>query len=205
MTNLIVISSEVDVENEVSIVNELFYEGLELFHLRKPEWPVEMQRDFLKKVNPDFLNNISVHQNYQTVSEFDLKYCHVKEKDRRAYSQEDSLNAAVGKIKKSTSFHDYNELQFQSHLWDYCFLSPVFDSLSKPGYKSSFKKDFQIEADLYQRVFALGGVTQNNIEEIFKKEFYGAAVLGEVWQDPINAVKNFKELKEKCRQNVHTH
>ncbi|MCW3078402.1 MAG: hypothetical protein JWO32_3011 [Bacteroidetes bacterium] len=205
MSNLIVISSEVDLKDEAFMVNELFHEGMELFHLRKPEWTPDAQRTFLKKIRPEFLNNISVHQNHQTVSEFGLKYYHVKENDRKGLAEFGKVTGIPGLFYKSTSFHNYNDLQFESHFWNYCFLSPVFDSISKPGYKSVFKNDFHIEADLYQRVFALGGITQKNIEEVFKKGFYGAAVLGSVWQNPAKAVKNFKELKEKCRQNVHTY
>lgn len=224
MTRLIVISSEVDVENEISLVKELFNEGLELFHLRKPHWTIDDQRRFLQKSDPASLSKISVHQHYETVSEFRLKYYHVKEKDREAISRRDSqrnsqidaelkcslqtlrsLSGTSRVLKKSTSFHNYNELQFESIFWDYCFLSPVFDSISKPEYKSNFKTDFNIEGDLNQRVFALGGINKNNIEQVFEKEFYGAAVLGGIWHKPENVINNFKELQALCKQNVHTH
>ncbi|MBI2722750.1 MAG: thiamine phosphate synthase [Bacteroidetes bacterium] len=224
MTRLIVISSEVDVENEISLVNELFHQGLELFHLRKPHWTIDDQRRFLQKMDFDFLSKISVHQHYETVIEYSLKYYHVKENDRKIISLTDaqsnqqngteltslqrtlrSLNKTLQNTKKSTSFHNYNELQFESIFWDYCFLSPVFDSISKPEYKSHFKYDFNIEGDLNQRVFALGGINKNNIEQVFEKEFYGAAVLGGIWHKPENVINNFKELQALCKQNVHTH
>lgn len=198
MTRLIVISSEKDLVNEVTLVNDLFESGMELFHLRKPGWKIEQQSVFLKNIKKEFLPMISVHQHHETIPEFDLKYYHTKEKDRKNLVKIDGL-------KYSTSFHDYTDLQFESHFWDYCFLSPVFDSISKAGYKSKFENNFSIEGDLYQRVFALGGVTKNNIEDVFKKEFYGAAVLGAIWNDPKNGIRNFKEIKEKCKPNVHTH
>lgn len=240
MTNLIVISSEVDLENEVSLVNELFHEGLDLLHLRKPHWTIEKQRLFLNKIEIAFISKISIHQNYETVKEFGLQYYHVKEIDRtKRHSELDSVSQFLnnvkstetlkqvqgdGKveltnsqrtlrslsetprdIKKSTSFHNYNDLQFENIFWDYCFLSPVFDSISKPGYKSGFKNDFVNEGDLNQRVFALGGINKNNIKQVFEKEFFGAAVLGAIWNEPANAVKKFKELKGLCKPNVHTH
>ncbi len=219
MTNLIVISSEVDLENEDSLLNDLFHEGLELFHLRKPHWKIEDQRTFLQKIKPEFFQNISIHQHHETVKEFGLKYYHVKEKQRKEVALSSSKGTSAkmqmlpqaqhdrpsNDIKYSTSFHDYTDLQFQSIFWDYCFLSPVFDSISKPEYKSSFKSDFNIEGDLNQRVFALGGINKNNITQVFKKEFFGAAVLGTIWSEPKNAVNNFKELKALCKQNVHTH
>jgi thiamine-phosphate pyrophosphorylase len=224
MTRLIVISNETDLENETAIVNELFHAGLGLFHLRKPNYSLEQQRAFLDKIENQFHDKISVHQNYETVIEFDLKYYHVKENDRVLFSRrkalkntqsdaEDSsilralrnLSDTLREIKRSTSFHNYNDLQFESHKWDYCFFGPVFDSISKEGYKSKLSDSFHNEGDLYQRVFALGGITKQNIEDVFKKEFYGAAVLGSIWKDPSSAVKNFFELNELCKQNVHTY
>jgi thiamine-phosphate pyrophosphorylase len=198
MTRLIVISSEKDPAMETELVNDLFESGLELFHLRKPAWNIEQQRSFFKKIKGEFLSMISIHQHHETISEFNLKYCHVKENDRKGLKK-------INGLKYSTSFHNYSDLQFESHFWDYCFLSPVFDSISKTDYKSKLGNDFNIEGDLYQRVFALGGVTKNNVKDVFRKEFYGAAVLGAIWSNPENAVTNFKEIKEKCRSNVHTY
>jgi thiamine-phosphate pyrophosphorylase len=199
MTRLIVISAEQDVANEAEIVNELFRSGMQLFHLRKPKWNEEQQRSFLSKIGKAFLKNVSVHQHHSSVKEFDLKYCHFNEKMRL-----ENAFAKISGVQHSTSFHDYNDLQFESHNWNYCFLSPVFDSISKAGYKSKFGKDFNIESDLYQRVIALGGITENNIDEVFKKEFYGAAVLGAIWSNPEKAINNFITLNKKCNQFVHT-
>jgi thiamine-phosphate pyrophosphorylase len=207
MTNLIVISSEADIKNETGIVNDLFHSGLRLFHLRKPHFTLDTQRNFLSKIEKQFHDQISVHQNYETVNEFGLMYYHVKEKDRAVMlspSKLDTYGFADAGIQKSTSFHNYADLQFESHKWDYCFFGPVFNSISKAGYNSILKEDFHNEGDIHQRVFALGGITKTNIRQVFEKEFFGAAVLGSVWNDPLNAVKNYKELEALCKQSVHT-
>jgi thiamine-phosphate pyrophosphorylase len=197
MTRLIVISSEKDLPAETQRVNALFGAGLRLFHLRKPAWTIEEQRHFLSAIEPQYLSGISVHQHHALAGEFGLRYCHVKEKDR------DSVQKQPG-LSYSTSFHSYNDLQFESHAWNYCFLGPLFDSISKTGYQSKFAADFNIEEDLYQRVFALGGINKNNISTVFEKGFYGAAVLGTVWNDPEKSVDNFKALDELCKQHDHT-
>ena len=197
MNKLIVISSETDLDNETNMLNELFAEGLGLFHLRKPDWNVSAQRFFLERIDPAFLNRISVHQHYETISEFGLKYLHVKSASVKSKADEQADGVIC-----STSFHNYNEVQFGSHLWNYCFLSPIFDSISKTNYKSTFPKDLAIENDLYQRVFALGGITKNNIEEVFEKGFYGAAVLGSVWKEPGKAIRNFKELDKIVKSSL---
>lgn len=213
MTRLIVISNETNIDNETGIVNDLFRAGLGLFHLRKPQFTLEQQRSFLTGIEKHFHNRISVHQNYETVVEFDLKYYHVRERDRTAVTLSSSkgLPGALRQaqrdkvtIKKSTSFHNYNDLQFESHNWDYCFFGPLFNSISKPGYNSKLEKGFHNEGDLYQRVYALGGITSENINEVFEKEFFGAAVLGSIWKDPGNAIKNFELLNKLCKQHVHT-
>ncbi len=191
MTNLIVISNETDLEDETALVNELFAEGLGLLHLRKPNWNIEQQRTFLKKIDSNFLNKISVHQHHETISEFGLKYFHVKDNNREKTIERNE------ELIYSTSFHNYNDLQFESHLWNYCFLSPVFDSISKINYKSNFGENFEVEADLYQRVFALGGINKDNIDRVFEKGFYGAAVLGSVWKEPKSAIENFIKLNRK--------
>jgi thiamine-phosphate pyrophosphorylase len=197
MTNLILISHEFDIENEVAIVNGLFEAGMNLFHLRKPLWDVDSQRHFLEQIKPEFRANISVHQHHETVSEFGLKYFHVRGKDRSKIV----LQKKDG-IKYSTSFHSIEELRAESHAWDYCFFGPVFDSISKKDYKSAFPVDMAIENDSKEKIFALGGITKNNIQLVFEKGFFGAAVLGSVWNDPENAIESFGELKSLCKQNV---
>ncbi|MBA3663997.1 MAG: hypothetical protein H0W61_07290 [Bacteroidetes bacterium] len=219
MTNLIVISSETSIKDETAVVNDLFHAGLRLFHLRKPGFSFGDQCHYLNLIEEKFRDKISVHQNYETVNEFGLMYFHVKEKDRQLIAHKDlqsntdltpsqevllELLETQGK-KKSTSFHDYTDLQFESHHWNYCFFGPVFNSISKADYKSTLNKDFHNEGDLYQRVFALGGLTKDTIEIAFRKEFYGAAVLGTIWSEPSKAIEKFKELELICRQNVHTY
>jgi thiamine-phosphate pyrophosphorylase len=160
---------------------------------------VDSQKDFIEKINPDFYNKISVHQHYETISEYGLKYFHVREKARKSAGHP----PAEGLIR-SSSFHSYDELKNEEFVWDYCFLSPVFDSISKKNYKSGFPADMKMENGK-QKIFALGGVSGENIELVFDKGFYGAVVSGAVWMNPGNAVKNFREIKNKCSRNVHTY
>jgi thiamine-phosphate pyrophosphorylase len=197
MTKLIVISHEFDVVNEAALVNELFNEGMQLFHLKKPLWDVDSQRNFIESIHPGFHGKISVHQHYETITEYELKYYHVREKARKNAG----YPPAEGLIR-STSFHSYDELKNEGFAWDYCFLSPVFDSISKKNYKSSFPADMKIENGK-QKVFALGGVSGENIEQVFERGFYGAVISGAVWMDAENAVKNFRRIKDKCSKNVH--
>ena len=74
------------------------------------------------------------------------------------------------------------ELEVKKRVYDYVFLSPVFDSISKQGYSSAFS-----EEDLHRaaasgiidsRVVALGGVTPERLPYLRSLGFGGAAMLG---------------------------
>ena len=66
--------------------------------------------------------------------------------------------------------------------YDYLFLSPIFDSISKVGYKSAFTEDMLKDASakgvIDEKVVALGGVTFNRIPYLKELNFGGAAMMG---------------------------
>ena len=68
--------------------------------------------------------------------------------------------------------------------YDYVFLSPIFDSISKAGYKSSFTeemlKDASSKGIIDKKVVALGGVTLDMIPYLKELNFGGAAMMGGV-------------------------
>jgi thiamine-phosphate pyrophosphorylase len=198
MTNLIVISREFDVENEVEIVKALFGEGMQLLHLKKPLWNEDTHRHFFDQIPVSFHERISLHQHPGLGIEYGSKYYHVKEKERKM-----DLALETGFIK-STSFHSYKDLAAQQEKWNYCFLSPVFDSISKKNYSAVYS-DLVIESGLKTKVFALGGVKAENVAGVFERGFYGAAISGTIWLDPGNAIRTFKQIKNSCGRNVHTY
>ncbi len=104
------------------------------------------------------------------------------------------------------SAHSFGELEKMDA--DICLLSPVFDSISKFGYKAGFNKQelkdgiaawksFQKEENRTQKLFALGGVEAENIAELAELGFDGAAVLGAVWHNP-DPVGALEEIINRC-------
>ena len=67
---------------------------------------------------------------------------------------------------------------------DYVFLSPIFDSISKQGYKGVFSENVLRNAEgiIDAKVIALGGVTFSAIPWLQSLNFGGAAFLGDVWE-----------------------
>jgi thiamine monophosphate synthase len=194
MNRLIVISSENDLTGENKQVTELFREGMQLFHLRKPHWTIETQRTFLHGIPEAFRHRISVHQHASTVGEFNLRYCHIRESDR----QPDVLFQEG--INYSTSFHAVSDIAADDR-YSYCFLSPVFDSISKSGYTGKFQR---VRFDFKMPVYALGGITPANAAVALERGFAGVAALGYIWSDPALAVKHFKNLNRICNASVLT-
>ena len=195
MTRLIVISNETDLKDETRLVNELFMQGMELFHLRKPFWTLEDQKRFLSSIQPEYLSLISVHQHHETIATFRLKHQHVKESERENCFIHDQ-------VKKSTSFHDIETMSQEKKKWDYSFLSPVFNSISKQDYTGKLDLRQLKPADL-SGVYALGGIQKNTIASVFKMGFTGAAVLGAIWKEPGKSLKEFEQLMNLCSQSVH--
>ena len=76
--------------------------------------------------------------------------------------------------------------------YDYIFLSPIFNSISKQGYNSNFThKELLVLKRISlinDKVYALGGVNKDNLVDVTSFGFGGASVLGYLWCDNINEV-----------------
>lgn len=94
----------------------------------------------------------------------------------------------------SRSCHSLEEIRDNLAVCDYLFLSPIFDSISKQGYGAAFdRKELEQAAArqlLQDKVYALGGVCAENIGTLLQIGFYGAAVLGDLWQAAFPASKS---------------
>lgn len=97
----------------------------------------------------------------------------------------DDEAATERRLTVSCSCHSLGEVASRKATADYLFLSPIFDSISKQGYRSRFSTDelrrASAEGVIDGRVFALGGVTMERVPVIEEIGFGGAAMLGSVW------------------------
>lgn len=200
MTNLIIISPDKDLENETGLVNELFKNGLELFHLRKPDMKEDEQRQYLEKIDRAYLNKISIHQHHQLAKDFDLKYLHFKESFRNSFLFD---KAKRNNYTISTSYHSHNDPFVANEKYDYCFLGPVYNSISKKGYDQRINEDVKIKQEkVSTKIFALGGITTKNTEALLNRGFSGIAVLGSIWQEPKKSLEIFNQFKKLCQQSA---
>jgi len=192
---LIVISSEAFFEGETAIVNTLFENGLIQFHLRKPGASKEQIADYIEAINPERRKNISLHGWHELWTVYNVGGIHYPEMERKATSIHTLSLWRTKGLRLSTSVHTIAEAKALDPVFEYCFLSPVFNSISKPGYPSGFDGSLSVMNNAVATI-ALGGVTNKNIMIVKEMEFAGAALLGHLWQYPDIAIERFVNLKK---------
>ena len=190
-------------EGEAEAINLLFENGLELLHVRKPFASQPETEDFIGQISENFHARIVLHDYYELTRRFDLKGIHLNRRNDGLKPHSSFQNT----LQLSRSCHSLEEIP-KSHFCDNVFLSPIFDSISKTGYKKVFTPEQLNEAKIRkiinERVIALGGVTTENIPMACSYGFGGVAVLGALWHDfaasrNLNELlKRFNELKSKC-------
>ncbi len=193
---LVVISAPGEIADEAAIINRLFEAGMQRFHLRKPAWDATRLSDLLMRIDKLFHGQIALHQHHHLAGYFDIKGLHYKEQERINTSPEKlSLQKKQGYLL-STSAHDLEVLP-SLRVFDYSFFGPVFNSISKAGYSGIVPEQFYLDKKgINQQVIALGGINETNLNKVKAMNFDGAAVLGAVWNNPFEAVINFKKLKK---------
>ena len=174
---LILITTPTYFVEEDQILTTLFEEGLDILHLRKPQTsPVYAER-LLTLIPEKYHKRIVVHDNFYLKDEYKLKGIHLNARNPLVpenYS---------GHI--SASCHSLEEVQVQKKKFDYVFLSPIFDSISKEGYDSAFTPEeirgAARKGIIDKKVIALGGIDEDTILRAKDLGFGGAALLGGLW------------------------
>ena len=193
---LIVISAPESVNKEAEIISLLIENGLEYYHLRKPEWDLKTTSYFLKTVSSDTYSHIVIHDHYELIEEFGLLGSH--------HNKRNSENIYGNNF--SVSCHSIEEIpEWRNITKGYIFLSPIFQSISKEGYGNGFSENDLRYASankiIDKSVIALGGITKENIGLVKEYGFGGCAVLGTIWEDYIkdnnieSLIERFKEIK----------
>jgi thiamine-phosphate pyrophosphorylase len=200
---LLLISSEQDLKSETKTLVELFNLGLSTFHLRKPGWLADEMEQWLTSLPKEFHNRVVLHSHFELAEKFGLKGIHLNEKNKSLVSQ---LNRH--KII-SASFHSLEDLKANTFPYEHVFLSPIFDSISKVGYKSNFDlkllkeglREMKEQNPALPKVIGLGGIHALNISQLKEAGFSGAALLGSVWESE-NPVRTFSEIQELIKGKV---
>ena len=202
-STIIVMSDTKDLDEEHQIVNELFENGLEIFHIRKPKYSTQEMRTYIEKINKKYHNRIVIHSHHELCVSLKLKGIHLTERHRRKNFFRSWVLMQWIKFKRpdaiiTASYHSPNSLLKHNPGYNYIFLSPIFDSISKIGYKHTFNDD-SLEVALKKtnfNVIALGGVDYSKLEMVKKFGFKGCALVGSIWHTQ-NPVSEFIKIFDK--------
>jgi thiamine-phosphate pyrophosphorylase len=198
---IVIISDPKPVAKEALLINQLFDCGLQHFHLRKPLSKKKEIANLIQTIGSEYHPRISLHSKHALVEDYQIGGIHLKSKEQRdnqtLAKKIQLLKPAYHDLRVSTSFHDLRQIKDVQVQYDYAFLSPVFNSISKEGYRAGF--DFltlkkEITATKIA-VIALGGCHPKNLSAIKEMGFSGAAFLGFIWQscDPVDSYKQLQE------------
>ncbi len=204
----IVITQPCFIENEARRIEELFDNGLDTLHLRKPGATVDDCRRLLDELPDCCRRRIVVHDSFELCRDYGLAGIHL---NRRNPDIPASIAAERERFTVSASCHSIAEAAEKKAQTDYIFLSPIFDSISKEGYQAAYTPAelAQAAADgiIDSRVTALGGVTADGINRLRQWHFGGAAFLGDVWNragsdDFVSHAKALAEMLHKQADDV---
>lgn len=190
---LLVITAPGAVSAEEETINALFSAGLEILHLRKPEWSSSRMANLLDRIDPAHHPRIMIHSNHGLLRHYQLRGAHFPSwalapcTERPAYS-------------RSRSCHSLQEIECLCGGYEYLFISPVFDSVSKQGYLAAISIDELRSCTnrTGRRLVALGGITTHTLPKLSANMCWGAAVLGVVWLQPEvrRRIGVFRELQQ---------
>ena len=148
---------------EADTINALFAAGLPIIHLRKPQATEEQKEALVAQIAPTYRDRIVMHNH-------DLHSCHTLDEVR---------------TKKEQILMADGQWSMPDGQCSYLFLSPIFDSISKRGYRAAFTDDELLQAHrdgiIDDKVIALGGITPSNASKAIALGFGGVAVLGDIW------------------------
>lgn len=194
---LILITTPTYFVEEDKIITKLFEEGLDILHLRKPNTTPTYAERLLTLIPEKYRKHIVVHGHFYLKEEYKLKGIHLNHRNPVAppnYS---------GHL--STSCHSLQEVKNCKDKYDYVFLSPVFNSISKQNYYSAYTpeeiRQAAKEGIIDKHVVALGGIDEDNILSVKDYGFGGAAIMGGLWNkfDPAYDL-NYQKLLEHFRK-----
>jgi len=190
---LLVVSHPDPVPDEARIWQALLEQGLARLHVRKPGWSDAAVARLLDQVPERYLSRLVIHHRPELVSNYPVGGLHV------GYPFLPKVPTSTLRPTKSTlscSVHSWSEATEALGYCNYLLLSPVWDSVSKPGYLQNAALREVPPALQGQPIFALGGITEHNVLDTLRLGYFGAALLGYLWNEPARAIERWESLQK---------
>ena len=184
-----------DPGQEAEIISEYLQSGaIDFFHIRKPDADLHYTELLINNIDRELHGRLVLHSHYKLADNYNFGGMHLKA----------GVDIKVDyPYLKSRSCHSLLELKTYHFGFNYLFLSPIYNSISKTGYLSNFSlQDSELKREIAKYpVIALGGVDPAKFHELFLSKFAGAAHLGYLWSRFSTSESKIKEIKA-ARSNL---
>lgn len=186
--------------DEISRIRAILDNGWDYLHLRHPGLNVEETEALLSRVPQAYRSRITLHDHFELAAAGLAGGIHLNGRNPKA------PEGFAGRLSRSC--HSTAEIENltaggEMGLLDYATLSPLFESVSKPGYgaESTLIEAFAELSQTFERskIIGLGGITPLNAAKVVRAGFGGIAVLGSLFGADTDgefatALRDFKQF-----------
>ncbi|MBP3353881.1 MAG: thiamine phosphate synthase [Bacteroidales bacterium] len=190
----IIITTEKPLKNEFKYIEAILDEGIDNIQIRKPLSIDNSIRLILDNIKEEYHSRIILNGRFSLIDTYkNIGGIHANSRN--------NIIPENFKGIKGYSCHTIKEVESKKEIFDYMFLSPIYDSISKEGYKANFSfaelKDATKEGIISEKVYALGGITPDKIPQIKDLGFGGVVFMGYIWNssDINEIIRKIKLIK----------
>lgn len=173
-----VITSSDDIPEEAEQIKQLLECGVDYVHIRKPNSTMSEVKSLIEDIPYRYRKQLILHGHFELLNEMNLGGVNLNYRNRVAPRTAKMIGISCHSIGEAISHKDK----------DYILLSPIFPSISKPGYGIDSKICSLNELPQSLRVIGLGGVTPNHFARMIEMGFKGGAMLGYIWENDFRTV-----------------
>ena len=179
----IAITPSLPFPDEALWIRAVIEAGWDFVHLRHPGSTLRDVKAVIEDIPVRYHSRLRLHGHFELLNEFNLGGIHL---NSRCPEPPAMYHGAT-----SRTCHSMDEVKAFSGNHDYITLSPIFPSISKPGYSASFTTE-ELQSLPYGKVVALGGVTPDRLDRLKMFPFKGYAVLGYLFE-----AENIDDLRQR--------
>jgi thiamine-phosphate pyrophosphorylase len=185
-------------DGEVELLEGMLEAGLRKLHVRKPGVEADALEGLLERLAPRWGSRLVLHGSCELAVRYRIPQVHgaVGFKDGSGLSGGGPFVGVGAPVAVSTSVHSWEEFRALPDGLAYAFLSPLFDSISKPFYRAGAGLLRQPAGGLPCLPMGLGGIGAGTIGEMLREGWKAGAVLGWIWDEPREAVERYIQLKK---------
>src|SRR5690606_5402167 len=155
---------------------------------------------YVGDIDPGYRKQLVLHSHFHLANELGIERLHVREEDRKQNRQQ----ALLAGFALSTSVHTITTFNTLDAIWDYAFLSPVFPSISKKGYGMAHTvlDDLYLRCNPHVQLVGLGGIDEQNYNQVFTAGADAIALLGAIWNSP-QPIQVFDTINKDIHTKIH--